>query len=346
MGTTRNVQERVLGPGVPDRATLAPPQQSLDLAKRLLADNEKRVQIGTMAPIDIVEARVRGRAQRRSRDRRGIGHRAGPGSAACVDTGSRLAGLLDRDARADRDAGVPRPAVNGEAVVRRALENRTDLRTRQKQPGPHRHEHPVLQEPGAARGQRRGCVRDVGRRRRAAESAARHSDGADPTRARSWRSVAIGSVLGDVFTNDFPSWTVGVRSRIRSAPARRKPSLAQARLQHAAGSRRSCGTSSCRSPPRCATSVRQVQTNQKRVDAARAARELAERRLEAEEKKFAAGIQTTFFVFQAQRDLAQARSNYLRAAADYAKSVVDLEAVQQAPLQGATVQNLQTVTGR
>src|SRR6476469_4997628 len=31
-------------------------QQSLDLAKRLLADNEKRVQIGTMAPIDIVAA--------------------------------------------------------------------------------------------------------------------------------------------------------------------------------------------------------------------------------------------------------------------------------------------------
>jgi outer membrane protein TolC len=31
-------------------------RQSLDLAKRLLADNEKRVQIGTMAPIDIVEA--------------------------------------------------------------------------------------------------------------------------------------------------------------------------------------------------------------------------------------------------------------------------------------------------
>ena len=79
--------------------------------------------------------------------------------------------------------------------------------------------------------------------------------------------------------------------------------------------------------------ARQVQTNQKRVEASRAARSLAERRLEAEEKKFAAGIQTTFFVFQAQRDLAQARSNFLRTAVDYAKSVVDLEAVQQAPLQ-------------
>ena len=31
-------------------------RQSLDLSKRVLANNEKRVQIGTMAPIDIVEA--------------------------------------------------------------------------------------------------------------------------------------------------------------------------------------------------------------------------------------------------------------------------------------------------
>ena len=39
------------------RENLKTQQQSLDLARRSLADNEKRVQIGTMAPIDIVEAR-------------------------------------------------------------------------------------------------------------------------------------------------------------------------------------------------------------------------------------------------------------------------------------------------
>ena len=77
-----------------------------------------------------------------------------------------------------------------------------------------------------------------------------------------------------------------------------------------------------------------MQTNQKRVDSARVARELAERRLEAEEKKFAAGIQTSFFVFQAQRDLAQARTNEVRAIADYNKSLVDFEAVQEVPLGG------------
>ena len=77
---------------------------------------------------------------------------------------------------------------------------------------------------------------------------------------------------------------------------------------------------------------RQVQTNQKRVDTTRVARELAERRLEAAEKKFAAGIETSFFVFQAQRDLSTARTNEVRAISDYNKSLVDFEAVQQAPL--------------
>ena len=61
---------------------------------------------------------------------------------------------------------------------------------------------------------------------------------------------------------------------------------------------------------------------------------LAERRLEAEEKKFAAGMSTSFEVFQAQRDLAQARSTALRAVLDYAQSQVDFETVQIAPIGG------------
>ncbi len=80
--------------------------------------------------------------------------------------------------------------------------------------------------------------------------------------------------------------------------------------------------------------ARTVQTNQKRVDSTRVARELAERRLEAAEKKFAAGIETSFFVFQAQRDLAQARTSEVRAISDYNKSLVDFEAVQEVPLGG------------
>ena len=89
---------------------------------------------------------------------------------------------------------------------------------------------------------------------------------------------------------------------------------------------------------RVATEVRQagrqVTTNGKRVDATRASRALAEKRLEAEEKKFQAGMTTNFFVLQAQRDLNQARNNELQALIDYLKSVVDYETAQVAPLTG------------
>jgi outer membrane protein TolC len=80
--------------------------------------------------------------------------------------------------------------------------------------------------------------------------------------------------------------------------------------------------------------ARNVQTNQQRVQSARASRELQEKKLEAEEKKLAAGMSSSFFVFQAQRDLAQARTIEIQAISDYNKSLVDFEAVQQVPLGG------------
>jgi len=80
--------------------------------------------------------------------------------------------------------------------------------------------------------------------------------------------------------------------------------------------------------------ARSVSTNQQRVQTSRVSRELAERRLEAEQRKFTAGTSTNFLVFQAQRDLALARNNELRAILDYNQSVVDLETVQEVPLAG------------
>jgi outer membrane protein TolC len=80
--------------------------------------------------------------------------------------------------------------------------------------------------------------------------------------------------------------------------------------------------------------ARQVQTNQQRVQTTQVSRQLAERRLEAEQRKFTAGTSTSFVVFQAQRDLAQARNNELRAILDYARSAVDLETVQEIPVNG------------
>ena len=80
--------------------------------------------------------------------------------------------------------------------------------------------------------------------------------------------------------------------------------------------------------------ARNVQTNARRVEATRVSRTLAERRLEAEEKRFQAGLTQNFFVLQAQRDLSIARNNELLALVQYAQSVVNYSAVQQVPLFG------------
>ncbi len=71
--------------------------------------------------------------------------------------------------------------------------------------------------------------------------------------------------------------------------------------------------------------VGHVETNLKSVEAARAATRLALESLDAEKKKLLAGTSTTFLVLQAQTQLATQRSAQIRAEADYYESLVALD---------------------
>jgi outer membrane protein TolC len=71
--------------------------------------------------------------------------------------------------------------------------------------------------------------------------------------------------------------------------------------------------------------VRAVQTDYKRVQAYKLARELAEKKLEAEQKKLKVGLSTNYVVLQHQRDLSNARSSELRAIIDYNLSLANLD---------------------
>jgi outer membrane protein TolC len=77
-----------------------------------------------------------------------------------------------------------------------------------------------------------------------------------------------------------------------------------------------------------------VESNRERLQAAVAARELAEKRLEAEQSRFDVGLSTNFFVVQAQRDLRDAQNSELRALLDYRRAQVDFDRVQQIPTGG------------
>ncbi len=303
-------------------------RQSLDLAKRLLADNEKRVQIGTMAPIDIVEAQSEVARNEES---------VIVAEAGIKQAEDRLRALIFNPSMPDFWSTTIEPTesmpfvmqvVDVDGAIQRALANRTDVQTSKNS---------LARQDISVRYLRNQILPDV-----SAELAYRN-DAIGGTllnpitfaQIGAPRTVVdergFGSVLGDVVTNAFPTWTFGVTVAYPIGKSQSEANLARAKLQYSQAEAQ-LRNLELQIATEVRDAARQVQTNQKRVDSARAARALAERRLEAEEKKFAAGIQISFFVFQAQRDLAQARTNEIRAIADYNKSLVDFEAVQETAL--------------
>ena len=79
--------------------------------------------------------------------------------------------------------------------------------------------------------------------------------------------------------------------------------------------------------------ARLINTNKKRVQAARVARKLAEEKLTAEEKKFEVGLSTSFNVLEFQTDLAEEQSKELQAIVDFNKSKIKLRKVMAITLE-------------
>ena len=147
-------------------------------------------------------------------------------------------------------------------------------------------------------------------------------------------NTGFGSVLGNVFQGAYPNWTVGVQIGYPLGSSTAKANLARAKLQYEQAQAQYKNLE-MQVAAQVRGVARNVQTNQKRVQSTGASRALQEKKLEAEQKKLAAGLSSTFFVLQAQRDLALARTTELQAISDYNKSLVDFEAVQEVPVGGS-----------
>jgi len=324
-------------------ASLEVQRQSLELARESLRNNRSRVEIGTMAPIDIVEAE----AEVAQREESVI-----LAEAAIERAEDTLRALIFDPAAPDfwttrvEPADLPpfQPvAVDVDAAVRTALDRRTDLRSTRKN---------LEANDITIRYFRNQTMPDVNAQvdyglsglggTQFTRSAGPFGPGTGEVIGQTQRSY--GSVLNDLFQNRYPAWTLSLNIGYPIGTSTAEAGLARARLQNAQAQ-----TQLKNQQLQVATQVRdigrQVQTNQKRVEATRASRQLAERRLEAEEKKFQAGMSTSFFVFQAQRDLSQARANELRAITDYNLSIVDFETIQEAPLAGGGFASTTVSTG-
>ena len=305
---------------------LAAARKNFELAKKLLEENEIRVKVGTMAPLDVVTAQ----SEVASREEGVI---VAENYLAEADDNLKRVIFPENDPAmwstrilpTDRPSAEPMP-VNIEAAVQNALENRTDIVAARKSL------------------ERADYNLQYARNRLLPQLdlvATYGGSGAGGTRIRGEDGNPLpdpipggyGDALSEVFGADYPTWTLGVNLSYAIPNRSAKANAASAQLgkdQTLASFRRL----ELQVAAEVRTAARGVESGFKRVASTQAARRLATQRLDAEEKKFAAGMSTNFLVTQAQRDLAQAEVNELRAVADFRKSVINYQRVQEAGLSG------------
>ena len=307
-------------------ASLDVQRQSLELAQESLRNTRARVEIGTTPPIDIVEAEAEV----------ALRQEAAIVAEAQIETSEDALRALIYDPDmpdfwtlriepAELPPFQPVP-VDVDAAVRNALDRRTDLQQARKTLETNDinirfFQNQTLPDVTASV--------DYGLTGLGGTQFVRGEGFPGPVIGQTQRS--FGSVLGDLFGNQFPNWTASLNVSYPIGATQQEANLARARLQYTQTTTE-LKNRQLQVVSQVRESARQVLTNQQRVATTRSSRQLAERRLDAEQRKFTAGTSTSFFVFQAQRDLAQARNNELRAILDYSRSTVDLETVQEAPL--------------
>ena len=134
----------------------------------------------------------------------------------------------------------------------------------------------------------------------------------------------LGTSLSQVLRRNFPDYQIGVRV---SFPLKNR--RAQADMTATLLERRRADIQLRQQENSIRAEVRDavigVQQSRARFTAAEKTRILQERTLDAEQKKFKLGASTIFFVVEAQRDLARARSAAIAAQNNYIKSKVALD---------------------
>jgi len=139
-----------------------------------------------------------------------------------------------------------------------------------------------------------------------------------------FESSGLGTSMTRAWQGDFPDYGFGVNINL---PIRNR--AAQADHARAEIAERQAETRYRRAVNTVIVEVRNAQIaleqNRARIEAAQKARELAQETLDAEQKKFQLGASTIFFVIQAQRDLAAAKSTEVRARVDFANAEVQFD---------------------
>ncbi len=274
------------------RADLSYRQRSVDLAKRVLAENRARVDAGVLAPVEILEAEVGLLTRERE----------------LLDAERVLGDILDRLKLliqatepirvADETLGLPALEPNEEQGFRTALEMRPDLLRRDREI-----ERQELTR-RLARNQTLPVVDIIGR--------------------YGHRSLddRYGTALGDLSSNELRNWEVGLTFSYPLGNREARNELVRSRLLlRSLEALRAQLREETRTEIRNA--IRLLEVSAKRVEVTSRGVDLAEEKLRTLLKRQEVGLVTTRQVLEGEEDLAAAQTERSTSLADYNKAVTE-----------------------
>ncbi len=280
------------------RENLENKQASLALAQKQLKENQIRVEVGTLAPIEVTSAEAT--VAQREQD--------------IIAAEAQLKNAVDALIRAlypaegqpaalnasDEPSVAPMP-IDEPAAEQRALDNRVEMKSAQLDL-----ESKKIQEEAASNHKLPQLDLSVGY-----VGNAGNADKLSP-------------VNSDLTGLKYPGYNVGLTFSMPIMNKSAKGSLAQARANMRASELNKRDLElGIRLQVRQA--YRNLEAAGKGVSAAEKTRVFQQKTLEAEQKKFENGMSTNFFVLQRQNDLDTAKANELQARINYAKAITALE---------------------
>jgi len=313
-------------------------KQQLDLSNKQVEDNQTRVQVGTMAPIDVVQAQAATSLQNL------VVAQATMRTAELALKRLIVNGTQDPNWNATIDP-VERPDFRAEqidvdAAIRKALSQRTDLAIAQKNVQINDVTLRLLDDQTKPQAD---FVANYGLSGIGGTQLIRQSSGVGVSTNPITGTVpgGYGDSLASIFRSDYPRWTAQVNIAYPLGMSTQKAAVARARVQL-----NQVQAQLKQIELQVATEITNqaitIRSNIERVQAAQAARELSQKQLDAENSKFAVGMSTNYFVIAAQNQLTTSQNNELQAILNYRKSLVDFDRLQQTTLQNSNI----TVVGR
>ncbi|HET9467048.1 MAG TPA: TolC family protein [Vicinamibacterales bacterium] len=302
-------------------------RQSLALASKLLSDNKIRVEVGTMAPMDVVQAEAEEATRQQALTTATATMRTAELSLKRLIVSGTNDPLWSQHIEPVDRPDFQTVSIDVEGAVRTALQQRTDLQIARNA----FESNSVL-----LRSQRNQSLPDVdavvtygAAGLGGVQYQFDRPTGLDRQRIGVLIDGGYRNALETLFNRDYPNWQFALNvsypigGNAAEAQAARTRLLIQQNQAQIRASELTVATE-------VTNAALQVTNSTEALAAARAARELSQRRLDAEMSRFEVGMSNNYQVVQSQRDLREAQNSELRALLNYRKALVEFDRVQQA----------------